>query len=329
VDMRDEIKKQNYSPFSELLQEAIKETLEKKQQIFLFINRRGTASSVLCRDCGFVFKCPNCKLPLSYHGASELRCHNCAYKNPLPLFCPQCHGPEIKFSGAGTEKIEKEIKKLNPIAKILRLDIETEEAIKAEHKSYTAEADIIIGTQYALKFIDWEKIELAGIVSADTLLYLPDFRSGEKTYQLFSEIIFELGSKEKEIIIQTRKPDNLALQALGRNNPELFYNQEIEERKIFHYPPFGKIVKLLYQHGNEKKCIYESNRVWQELNKKIMVDKNIEMSLPAPIHNLKVRGRFRYQIILKVPLELGDKLGDLLNIVPDDWIIDINPESLL
>jgi len=334
IDMREEVRRKNFSPFSETLQDAIRETLKNKKQVFLFINRRGTATTVICNDCGYIFRCPNCHLPLVYHSNQFLKCHHCNFKMELPLFCPKCHGPELKFIGTGTQRIENEIKKLNSDIKIIRIDTDAEIKKCIEQKNCSIGFDLIIGTQMALKFVDWERIGLVGIISADNFLYLPDFRATEKTYELFSLIIYRLSEKSptSKIIIQTRKSENYALQALVKNDANLFYNQELEERKDFNYPPFTRLIKLIFQHKNEKKCIYESRRLWRELNKKIEKFKGVEMSLPQPVYTIKVRGRYRYQIILKIPLTSYQLLitnYQLLNFVPDHWIIDIDPESLL
>jgi primosomal protein N' (replication factor Y) len=327
IDMREEVRGRNYSPISESLKEAIEKTLEEKKQIFLFINRRGTSTSAICEDCGYVFKCPDCKLPLTYHGDKYLKCHNCNFKQGVPLFCPSCRGPEIKFLGTGTQKIENEIRKIDSNIKIARIDIDTQKKNQAEQKYCSVDCDVIIGTQLALKSLDWTRIGLVGIVSADTILYLPDFRSSERTYQLFSDIIYKASeySPAAKIIIQTRKPENYALMALLKSDPGIFYDEELKDREDFHYPPYSQLIKLIFQHPNEKKVIYESRRLWMGLNKKIESLKGIEISQPQPIYSVKVRGRYRYQIIVKI----RDKRYQILDTIPDNWIIDINPDSLL
>jgi primosomal protein N' (replication factor Y) len=347
IDLREERRKKNYSILSEELQNEIGKNLKVKKQIFLFINRRGQANSVSCADCGHIFTCPNCRLPLALHASNQLKCHHCSYSIGLPLFCPNCHGPELKFLGGGTQKIENEIKKLFPEIKILRIDNDADIKKFAEYKNCSSvESDfschkfnIIIGTQLAMKFIDWKKIGLVGIISADTLLYIPDFRSLERTYQLFSELIFNTfeNSPRAKFIIQTYNPENRALKAIAKNDLLDLYNQELEERKEFAYPPFSRLVKLTFSHPNEKKVIFESRRLWQELNKKIYgepgrtigQEKNITLTTPKPAYTTKIRNRFQYQIIIKLPADFDLSRKNFLDTVPGNWIIDIDPESLL
>ncbi len=336
VDLKEEQRRGNRLELSDRLIEALNNCLAAKKQTFLFINRRGRATAVLCEDCGFIFHCPNCRLPLAYHAGEILKCHHCDFKTELSLFCPTCRNPEFKFIGTGTEKIEREIRKLYPQIKLLRIDQDNQikkclEGKAEQNKCSTINYDIIIGTQLALKLINWSKVGLAGIVSADTLLYLPDFRATERTYQVLTEIILNLSeqSTENKIIIQTAKPENPALRSLNQTDPAIFYESELAERKNFNYPPFSRLIKLIFQHSNEKKCLYESRRLWRELNKKIGSNKTIGLSLPLPIYTSQIRGRYRYQIILKFPDLAHLEHQAILKLVPPNWIIDIDPVSLL
>src|SRR5690606_20937380 len=191
--MREELRTGNRSMFSVELAEAIRERLERKEQVVLFLNKRGYSSFVLCRDCGTVMQCPNCDISLTYHRSSELmKCHYCGYDEPVPHICPECESEHIRFFGTGTQKVEEELAKLVPEARVLRMDVDTTRNKGAHEKILSAfgdgKADILLGTQMIAKGLDFPNITLVGVLSADTTLHLPDFRAAEKTYQLLTQV---------------------------------------------------------------------------------------------------------------------------------------------
>ncbi|MDD5341191.1 MAG: primosomal protein N' [Patescibacteria group bacterium] len=319
IDKKEEFKAGRYELFSDELAGALKKNLANKQQSFLFLNRKGTSTMATCKDCGKIVSCPACKLPLVYYASKKMLCHNCGHEQDLVLFCSECKSPNIKLTGTGTEKVETEVKKIFPKAKAIKLDIAT-----PNYKKDLSGYDIIIGTQFALDYINWEKISLVGVVSADTLFYLPDFRSQERTFDLLARMALFLG-EGKKMIVQTFTPDNYVFKALSEKDFKIFYKNEIAERQDLNYPPITKLVKIIGQSYEFNAGQEEIEEVYKNL-KKTAGDKIIILS-PALIYSQQVRGRFRWQIIIKL-LDRKTSL-DFLKIVPDNLIIDVEPESLL
>ncbi|MBN1325927.1 primosomal protein N' [Candidatus Falkowbacteria bacterium] len=321
IDKKEEFKKGNYSIFSEELIKDIENNLKKKEKIFLFLNRKGIATLAICQDCGQSLQCPACKLPLTYYANKKMTCGHCGFEEDLTLFCPECKSPNIKLSGAGTEKVEQEIKKLFPKAKITKIDIKTPQPEK-DLSNY----DIIIGTQYAFDFINWQTINLIGVISADTSLYIPDFKSTERTFDLLAKMILFLGKENKKIIIQTLAINNYIFKYLIKLDFQSFYGQELEERKAVNLPPFVKIIKLIYQSYKFNAGQKEANEIYKILE---LQAKNNEVFISSPnlIYSQQVRGRFRWQMIIKI---LKDNTNiDFLKKLPDDVIIDVKPLSLI
>jgi primosomal protein N' (replication factor Y) len=352
IDLRQEIKNGNFSIFSQRLQEAIRDALKKNQQVILFINRRGAATFVLCRDCGYVAKCPNCEAPLTYHliktAADELKpilvCHHCGHRSAPPTLCPSCHGHRIKAFGTGTQRVEIEAKKIFKNARILRLDSdvarETEEQNKILEDFRQKKADILIGTQMLLDG-DLPKVALAAIISADTLLHLPDFTSDEKTFQTINAVKNLTSSK---LIIQTYNPKSEILQIASKQEINSFYKNEIETRRILNYPPFSQLIKLRFGHKDGKYAAQQakilSAKLTQQLkNSKILNDAVLEISDAIPAFISKEKGRYIWQIIIKArspwlaKKDDRQKIIDLRNkillTVPPNWKIEIDPETLL
>ena len=343
IDRQDEFKKGNYSAFSEKLQQSIGTNLEQNKKTFLFLNRKGSATLVSCKDCGYIASCPTCHLPLTYYKKSaSLICHHCNYKTGLFLSCPKCQGHEIKLTGTGTEKAELELKKLFPLV-LARLGTASPDASRSQAEARQSQiavldfdnqdqgkiskADIIIGTQYAFDFVNWQEIQTIGIINADTLLYLPDYRSLEKTFNLLKQLVLSIPDKNKDFIAQTMAPENYIFTALRQMKPEIFYDQEIKERQALHYPPFGRLIKLIYQSVDFNGGEEEIQEVYKVIKLKVKSDVNIVVNPPALAYTQQVRGRFRWQIIIKV---LSPELNlDFLKDLPENMIIDVDPESLL
>ena len=322
IDRQDEFKKGNYSAFSDKLQQSIESNLKQRKKTFLFLNRKGSATLVSCKDCGYIASCPTCHLPLTYYKkAAILTCHHCGYKTDLFLFCPRCKSPEIKLTGTGTEKAEIELQKQFPQSKIIIIDQANQNQAKIN------EAEIIIGTQYAFDFINWQEIQTIGIINADTLFYLPDYRSLEKTFNLLEQLVLAIPDKDKDFIAQTMAPDNYIFTALKQFKPQIFYDQEIKERQDLHYPPFSQLVKFIYQSIDFNSGEEEIQEVYKVIKSKVESLENVIVNPPALAYTQQVRGRFRWQIIIKI---LDPKMPlDFLANLPETIIIDVDPENLL
>jgi len=365
IDMREELRKGNRSIFSEELFKGIKKNLANKKQVVLFINRRGLATFVLCRDCGYIEKCPNCNIPLTYHTTPSpvLICHHCGYTKTLPTACPKCKGYNIKYFGGGTEKVELEIKKLFPKAKISRLDIDQVSTKKEYTKIYNDftknRVDILIGTQMINETWDFSKAGILGIISADINLNLPDFRAGERTFQLLSRLIRQ--TSKSQVIIQTYNPDHPAIKSAVQDDYRSFYNQEVKARKELSYPPLSQMINLIYLDENQDKAKKEAQdlaRILKRRVKQLKMDKQIIIFGPTPAFVYRIRNRYCWHIIVKIknpafakaysfvkttkdesagkqkspkgkPTGQANVKNKLLNLVPDKWKVDVDPESLL
>ena len=316
VDMKNEHKIQNYSLFSEKLQNSIQDALSEKKQILLFINKRGGSSSVLCKDCGENLNCSNCNQPLTYHAKDKfLYCHQCNQKHALPNLCPKCHGPNFKFVGTGTQKVEIETKKLFPNTKIRRLDTDD------QNLKDLSDQEIIIGTDLALNHISWEKIGLVGIVSADTFLYLPDYSSTERTWHLLNKFIFLCNS---ELIIQTYSTRNPAIKYLNKTNQELFYESELADRESLNYPPFSKIIQFIYSNKDKSICLNETKKLYSKLKLN-----HSKIAIITPLRPF-LRNKWQMYIIMKFNHKTDEnQLSRTISQIPNNWTINRDPINLL
>ncbi|MFA5358510.1 MAG: primosomal protein N' [Patescibacteria group bacterium] len=325
LNLKDEAHHGNYSLVSERLAQKIIEAKSAGQKTVLYINRRGLHRSVTCSDCGYVFNCPHCLLPLPFHTGGKLKCHHCDWQQDVPLSCPNCRGVNFRFPGSGGQLIEKDLAKIWPGCRVLRLDADVDlQKITSEQID---SADIYLGTNFLFKKIDWQKIDLVAILSLDNMLHLPGFRSGERLWQTLKEIeLFATGSQTDKIYLQTFNSENRIIRDfVGKNNDD-FYTREIEARSDLGYPPFGQLIKLIYQSSNPKKAEFQANTLFRELTKKQEKDKiAAQISEPQTVFTSRVRGRWRYVIIIKTKINIDG----LLQIVPDDWIIDVDPEDLI
>ena len=335
VDLREELKAGNTSLFSRSLLAAMKETLAHGEQIVLFLNRRGTATFVRCRNCGFIFRCPRCSIALTYHSVEKrLICHRCRYSVPVPQSCSRCSRRNLRFLGIGTQRVEEEIRHFFPEARLLRWDRDVitrryahEELLKnfRDHK-----ADVLIGTQMIAKGLDLPQVTLAGVISADTGLNFPDFRSSERTFQLLCQVAGRAGRgvKAGRVIIQTYSPDNYIIEAAARHDYLGFYYKEIDYRRRYNYPPFSQLVRLVYSHTNEELCRREAKRVnrliLDEKAREGIVDFNIIG--PVPAFAFRARGRYRWQLFLRGP-DSTRMLSRLT--LPRGWTIDVDPVGIV
>lgn len=338
IDTKEERLKENYSSLSEELQDATKIALKEEKQVFLFHNRRGQASSVTCKGCGYSILCADCQLPLTHHSGDRLVCHHCRARVDLPPFCPKCSSEELKLTGKGTQKLEQEVKKLFPKAKILRIDSDTD---FTRYSLPVTGYDILIGTEFALSAnrVAWANIGVIGVINADTALYRADFRASERTYQLLIKLKSKSYKLKAKYIIQTYNPKNYAIQAIAQNKPELFYKHELKLRKALGYPPFKQVIKLIYKNANEKKTVGEAMHIYNRLRKHMLKSQNskfkiqnseLEILKPYPAFERMERGKYKFYIILRVSPDTPESLYEKIRqLVPPDWVFDRDPETLL
>ena len=335
VDLRDELKAGNRSLFSRSLSQATAKAVASREQVILFLNRRGAATFIQCRSCGFVLRCKRCEVALTYHFVEDaLVCHQCNYRMPVPQTCPQCLSRRIKFLGTGTQKLEQEAGYAFPQARLLRWDSDITRGRHSHqeilNKFRAHEADILIGTQMIAKGLDLPLVTLVGVVSADTSLNLPDFRAGERTFQLLSQVAGRAGRGilGGRVVIQTYSPEHYAIQAAAKHDYTSFYDKEIAYRRQLHNPPFTRLVCLVYSHANDSLCQREAERMKclliEERDSKGIADLSLIGPAPAFIHRL--RGRFRWQLILR-----GAEPSAFLSQIPipQGWTVDIDPVSLI
>jgi len=335
VDLRDELKAGNRSLFSSALLSAIADTLDNRGQVILFLNRRGTATFIQCRHCGFVFNCRSCTVALTYHSATrKLVCHRCGYSVALPSSCPQCSDQRLKFLGVGTQKVEEEVRSIFPQARVIRWDRDVTSKRRAHEELLSRfrnhEADILVGTQMVAKGLDLPEVTLVGVISADTGLNFPDFRAGERTFQLLCQVAGRAGRgfTAGRVIIQTYCPEHYAIKAASKHDYADFYTQELNYRRQFGYPPFGRLARLVFSHTNEVVCRKEAQRVARlllsEADRKGAPD--IRLIGPAPSFISRIRGRYQWQILL-----CGGDISEFLApmVFKRGWTVDIDPVGVL
>ena len=334
VDMREELKTGNRSLFSARLHDAMIKALGLSGQVILFLNRRGASTFLQCRRCGFSFRCRRCDVPMTYHNVEDiLICHQCNYKTQRPAACPRCRSPQIKFLGLGTEKLEQETAAEFPFARLLRWDGDTTRGWHAHQeildKFRRHEADILIGTQMVSKGLDMPRVTLVGIINADTGLNLPDFRAGERTFQLLSQVAGRAGRGPMggKVVIQTFSPEHYAVKAAAEHNYQSFFTQEIQYRRRLRLPPFTRLASLIFAHVNETFCRQEAERMHRLLLQRIAAQgvSGIDLVGPAPAFIHRRRGRFRWQLFVRG----HDTSAFLAGLdLPAGWIIDVDPVGL-
>ena len=260
VDIRELARKKRMTgPFSPMLLQQMREALDRKEQVILFQNRRGFAPMIECRTCGWVPRCKNCDVSLTYHkGLNELTCHYCGYTYQVPRSCPACGGVELMDRGFGTEKVEDDVKRIFPEARVARMDLDTTrtrtayETIIADFEA--GKTDVLIGTQMVSKGLDFDRVSVVGILNADSLLNYPDFRSYERAYQLMAQVAGRAGRKNRQglVILQTKSPDLPLIHEVVTNDYRQMYEEQLEERRLFNYPPFDRLVYVYLKHRKEE-----------------------------------------------------------------------------
>ena len=335
VDMRQELRVGNLSSFSRRLSTALHETLSARRQAILFLNRRGSASFVFCRDCGQPLKCPNCETPLTHHaGARELQCHHCGHHEPQPEACPKCNSRRVKYFGLGTEKLVDEVRAAFPEATVVRWDRDVTRTRGAHelilHQFTSGQADVLVGTQMIAKGLDLPLVTLVGVISADVGLGLPDFRATERNFQLLTQVAGRAGRSllGGQVILQTFQPEHYAIQAASAHDYAGFYAREIAYRKDLGYPPFRRLIRLLYRHTQAERAEAEAGVVAAQLRMRIKDQKIVgaELAGPAPAFFGKIGLEYRWQILVRAPDPATLVRGLPLN---KGWIVDVDPLTAL
>lgn len=344
VDMRQELINNNKSVFSKRLYELIYDRLKKKEQIILFLNRRGFSTFVSCRKCGYIFKCKNCDISLTYHrNIGKLVCHYCGNKIDVPKLCPRCGSRYVKYFGVGTEKIEQAVKQEFPMAKVLRMDFDTTRFKHSYENIYNIfkeqKSDILVGTQMVAKGLDFKNVTLVGIIAADLSLNLPDFRAAERTYELITQVSGRAGRGHKggNVIIQTYSPDNYSIKCAASNDYVKFYKREMDIRQKMNYPPFSSMILINVSSKNENILIQNIQNIGVFLKKFFIKNEKIEVLGPCPCVISRIKELFRWQIILKgeINLNTAKKIKKIVyNLTKENYgdikiSIDTNPNNTL
>ena len=335
IDMRTELKAGNRSIFSRELQDKLAETLRKNQQAILFLNRRGSATYIFCRDCGYALRCPRCETSLTAHlSNNELRCHLCGYRRNIPKTCPNCGSSRIRHLGTGTQQVESALKELLPDVRTLRWDRDTTRK-KGAHwdimeKFSSHQADVLIGTQMLAKGLDLPLVTLVGVVLADSGLNLPDFRAAERTFQILTQVAGRAGRSPLggEVVLQTFDPEHYVIQAAAGHDYEDFYQQELENRRELGYPPFLKIIRLEIRDKNPSTAERKAGVYAATLKGWIEKEgfRSTRMVGPTPAYFSKIRGEWRWQILVKGP----NPLALIRDHHPGpEWIIEVDPPVIL
>lgn len=340
VDMREELKAGNRNIFSRELMEALGRTLARSEQAILFLNRRGTATYVFCRDCGHVLKCPNCDTPLTFHvekleglQVGRLLCHRCGYERQKPKTCPACGKANIREYGLGSERVEAEVSALFPKVRTLRWDWETtrqkdaHELILAHFASHRA--DVLVGTQMLAKGLDLPLVTLVGIVLADVGLNLPDPFAGERVFQVLTQVAGRAGRSERggKVVLQTFDSGNRVIQFAAKHDYAGFYADELNQRKRLGYPPFARLVRLEFRHREADKAEVEAKKLGNHLDEALAAGGRRQTTMigPVPCFFAKQDGMYRWQIVLR-----GPNPGDILHgLKLDGWRVEAEPVSLL
>ncbi len=335
IDMREELKSGNRGIFSRDLAESLAGTLERGEQAILFLNRRGTATYVFCRDCGHVMKCPQCETPLTFHvdGGDRLICHRCGYARNLPKTCPNCKSTQIRQYGLGSERVEAEVTAMFPKARTLRWDWETTRQ-KDAHEIILSHfaagrADVLVGTQMLAKGLDLPKVTLVGIVLAEVGLNLPDPFAAERVFQVLTQVAGRAGrsSLGGKVILQTFQPEHYAIRFAAGHDVDGFYRHELTERRKLGYPPFAGLVRLEYRHEDPEKAEAEARRMAERLRSLLSTSHSPLTTLigPVPCFFEKIGGIYRWQIVLRG----ADPVDVIRDQRLDGWRVEVGPVSLL
>ncbi len=337
IDMRQELRAGHRSMLSRSLLSALHSTLDAGEQAIFYLNRRGTRTFVMCRDCGAVQACTRCDVPLTYHENTNLLiCHHCNQRYPVPEICPECNSKRIKYFGSGTQRLEEMIQQVAPHARLMRWDADTA-AGKGSHEEILRrfsdhEADILVGTQMIAKGLDFPLVTLVGVVAADVGLYLPDFRSGERAFQLLTQVAGRAGRSERggRVVIQSYKPEHYAIQAAAHHDYQAFYAREIAFRQEHSYPPIRAMARLVYWDKKLEKAQEASAAMADTLRYRLtqmgLEGEGATVLGPAPAFFARYRNYYRWQVLLRAAQPAQILRGVT---IPFGWRIDIDPVSML
>ncbi|PTM59138.1 primosomal protein N' [Desmospora activa] len=311
VDMREELKEGNRSIFSRTLRQELEGCLQREEQAVLLLNRRGFSTFVLCRDCGEAVQCPHCDISLTFHRTNQtLRCHYCGYAEPMPQTCPSCNSAHIRYFGVGTQRVEEELARLMPGLRVIRMDVDTTGRKGAHERLLTAfgegKADVLLGTQMIAKGLDFPRVSLVGVIAADTMLHVPDYRAGERTFQLLTQVSGRAGRHEiaGRVVVQTYTPEHESIRLAASHEVEEFYRQECRMRKIHRYPPFSHVVTCLFSHPDRTRATQAGVRAAQALRPLLPQGTELLGPVPAPIP--RIQDRYRIQIMIKTETHMNE-----------------------
>jgi primosomal protein N' (replication factor Y) len=337
VDMRGELRRGNRSIFSLSLQTRLEQVLNEGQQAILFLNRRGSATYVFCRDCGFVLRCPNCDNPLTQHlenkNSGKLICHHCGYTRQMPKACPNCGSKQIRYYGTGTETVEAEVHKLFPKARTLRWD-RTSTRTKGAHERILQQfsqqqADVLVGTQMLAKGLDLPLVTLVGVVLADVGLNLPDYRAAERVFQVLMQVAGRAGRSPLggKVVLQTFQPEHYAIRAAADHDYTEFYAQESANRRELRYPPFAQLLRLEYRNPDAHKAENDARKMAQQFEHLVAARERTATEIigPVPCFYPRLNRQYRWQILLRGP----DPASLIRGVKLIGWRVEVNPPSLL
>lgn len=343
VDMREELRGGNRSMFSRQLFDKLVDRLQKNEQAVLFLNKRGHSSFVMCRDCGYVIDCPHCDISLTYHRyQQQMKCHYCGFETIVPTTCPECASEHIRYFGTGTQKVEEELGKVLPEARVIRMDVDTTTRKGSHERLLTnfqqGKGDILLGTQMIAKGLDFPNITLVGVLSADTMLHLPDFRSSEKTFQLITQVSGRAGRHQLpgEVVIQTYTPEHYSIELAGQQDYDQFYEREMVIRRMHEYPPFYFLAQIIVSHEQLTKVVSVTDTIALFVRSRLSNKTIVLGPVASPIP--RINDRYRYQCLIKYKREpnLNETLKNILDRYQQEIVrdglsisIDVNPYMMM
>ncbi|PYZ93201.1 primosomal protein N' [Salipaludibacillus keqinensis] len=343
VDMREELRNGNRSMFSNQLLSAIQDRKDKQEQTVLFLNRRGYSTFIMCRDCGYVAECPHCDISLTYHRSNQsLQCHYCGHIETIPSICPECSSDSIRFFGTGTQKVEEEILKIFPEIRVIRMDVDTTRR-KGSHEKLLQQfgegkGDILLGTQMIAKGLDFPNITLVGVLAADSMLHLPDFRSSERTFQLLTQVSGRAGRHEKtgEVLVQTYTPDHYSIMDVKSHDYLSFFDKEMNIRKQGGYPPYYFLVIIHVSDEQLDRVVSVTEKITGFLKNHLSTETMIYGPVASAIPRIKDRYRYQCMIKYKVEPKLTETLQEVIKTYQGEMArtglaitIDTNPYMML
>ncbi len=344
VDLRARLaQRSDRGAVSRQLHQAMRQALDDGGQVILLLNRRGFSTHIQCQACGYVARCPECDIALTHHRTQEIAlCHYCDYEIPAPIKCPECSFTGIRYGGLGTQRLEAEVRARFPGVPCLRMDTDTMQGRGAHDRAFAAfragEVKVLLGTQMIAKGLDFPNVTLVGVINSDVALHLPDFRAAERTFQLVTQVAGRTGRGPKggRVLVQTFSPDHPAVRAAARHDYTAFAQAEIPMREMLHYPPFGRMIRLVVRGPREQQALDFATRLAEQVQSTLAGrDSTVRVLGPAPAPFARLRGKYRFQIQLQgstaEPMRLAVRACQEQLHAPDDvqWIADVDPLDML